>query len=437
MAFVSDLNTGVQEPEDLLLFADPPNQVAVQKIYYSEIRPISSFDTESAPLEFAVPSSGSEYLDLRRCRLYIKAKITKSDGTALAASEKTGTINLPLQSLFSQIDIFMNGKCVSQNANFYPWKAYLKVLLTNGIDASASQLQTQLYWPEGEGINDPDPAGGTSKSLRSRYAYTKLSREFDMEGPLYVDCFNLKKYLINGVDLQLRLFRTRSEFVLTSKEASPSYKLTILDAVFKACKVRVDSAVLLNHAQSITKMPVCYNYTKTDVKMTTIAEKTSEFFWDDVWNGKRPSKMYVTFVKQAAVNGNFENNPYNFEHFDLSEIVLSINGEPLPIRPLKLDFGNNNNYVTPLCNLYQAVEKWQRDESLIIDREKFGNGFAIYAFDIDPSDLGENYINLVHQANVGIYARFGKATTSTISAIAFCEYPGLITIDQSREVRIA
>lgn len=257
-----------------------------------------------------------------------------------------------------------------------------------------------------------------------------------MEGPLYLDCFNLDKYLVNGIDVQLRLFRSRSEFLLMSKEDSPSYKLTILDAVFKACKIKIDSAILLNHANTIATTTARYNFLKTDVKMTTISDKTSESFWDDVWNGKRPSKMYVTFVKQSAVNGSYVQNPFNFEHFKLSEIVLTVNGESLPVRPIKLDYGDNKNYVSALCNLYQSVEKWNKDDSLIVNREKFAEGFAIYAFDIDPSDVGEGYINLVHQGNVGVYARIKEPTENTICALAFCEYPGLLLIDQAREVRI-
>ena len=435
MSFLSDINTSTAEPSELALFTDPPNQVAVQKIYFSETRPISSFDADDAPLEFAVPGSGNEYLDLRRCRLYLKAKITKADGTALQAQEKTGIVNLPLQSLFSQIDVFMNGKCVTQNANNYPWKAYLKVLLSDGPAATDSHLQTQLYYPDEDAPDDGDAYGGRNTGLRSRYVYTQLSRTFDLEGPLYLDCFYLDKYLINGVDLQLRLFRSRNEFLLMSGESSPSYKLTILDAVFKACKIKVDSAVLLNHAETITKTPARYNYVRTDVKMTTIADKTSEFYWDDVWNGKQPSKMYVAFVKQAAVNGSYTANPFNFAHFNLSEIVATVNGEPVPVRPLRMDYGDNKNYVTALCNLYQSSEKWYKDEGLVIDRDKFANGYAIYAFDLVPNDLGEGYINLVHQGNVGVYARFATATTETVCAVAYCECPALLTIDQTREVR--
>lgn len=435
MAFLSEINTSVAEPSELSLFSDPPNQVAVQKIYFSEIRPISSFDGETAPLEFAVPGGGNEYIDLRRSRLYLKAKITKADGTALTPTEKTGIVNLPLQSLFSQIDVYMNGKCVSQNANNYPWKAYLKVLLSNGPSASQSQLQTQLYYPDKEALDDADAATGRNQGLRGRFVFTQKSRTFDLEGPLYVDCFYLDKYLINGVDLQLRLFRSRNEFVLMSKESSPNYKVTILDAVFKACKIRLDSGVLMNHADAITKSPARYNYLKTDVKMMTISDNTSEVYWDDVWNGRRPSKMYVAFVKQAAVNGSYDANPFNFQHFNLSEIVVTVNGEPTPVRPLKLDFDDNRNYVTALCNLYQASDKWYKDDGLIIDRDHFSKGYAIYAFDLDPNDLGEGYINLTHQANVGVYARFASPTTATVSALAFCEFPGLLLVDQAREIR--
>jgi hypothetical protein len=49
--------------------------------------------------------------------------------------------------------------------------------------------------------------------------------------------------------------------------------------------------------------------------------------------------------------------------------------------------------------------------------------------------LGEGYINLAHQGNVGVYTRFAQATTETVCAVAYCECPALLTIDQTREVR--
>lgn len=87
---------------------------------------MSAYNTEEAPIEISVPGQGNKYIDLRRSRLYAKCKIVKADGKALKGQERTDNINLPLQSLWSQIDTYMNGKLVSLNTGFYPWKAYLK-----------------------------------------------------------------------------------------------------------------------------------------------------------------------------------------------------------------------------------------------------------------------------------------------------------------------
>ena len=157
-----------------------------------------------------MPGQGNEYIDLRRSRMYVKCKIVKADGSPLAANEKTGIINLPLQSLWSQIDTFMNGKLVSLNTSYYPWKAYLKLLLSNGKDGAASQLQSQLFYLNDFDLDDVDPAAGSNGGLAQRFQYTKESRIFDMEGPLYEDIFLMDKYLVNGVDIHLKLFRNRA-----------------------------------------------------------------------------------------------------------------------------------------------------------------------------------------------------------------------------------
>jgi len=210
---------------------------------------MSSFNTEDTPVEIYVPGQGNEYIDLKRSRLYVKCKIVKADGTPLADKENIGIINLPLQTIWAQIDTYMNGKLVSLNTNNYPWKAYMKVLLSSGGDASDSQLQSQLYYIDEGELDDPKIVGGSNAGLLNRNTFTQRSKIFDLEGPLYEDIFRMDKYLINGVDLHLKLFRNRNPFIFMSSETNPSYKLQLLDVAFKACMIRVDSGVLVNHGQ--------------------------------------------------------------------------------------------------------------------------------------------------------------------------------------------
>lgn len=115
MAFLSNQNQDLAQPMQLSLFTSPTNQVADEKIYFTEARPISSIGVSDTPIEIVVSGSGAEYIDLKRSKLYVKARILKADGTALAANEATGILNQPLQSMFSQMDVYLNNKLVSFN----------------------------------------------------------------------------------------------------------------------------------------------------------------------------------------------------------------------------------------------------------------------------------------------------------------------------------
>ena len=277
MAYLTDKVTDIGQPSELSIFSVPPNQVAIEKVFFSECRPVSAYNTEDTPIEITVPGQGNEYIDLRRSRLYVKCKIVKADGSALAAKEKTGIVNIPLQSMWSQIDTYMNGKLISLNTSYYPWKAYLKLLLSNGSDIAGSQLQSQLFFVDDFDTEDVDPEAGSNGGLAQRYQFTKESQIFDLEGPLYEDIFRLDKYLVNGVDIHLKLFRNRAAFVLVSKETSPSYKLELLDVVFKACKIKVDSGVLINHGEILKDVTAKYPLSRTELKMNTIPSGSGTF----------------------------------------------------------------------------------------------------------------------------------------------------------------
>lgn len=434
MSFLSDKITEIGLPAELSLFSVPPNQVAVEKIYFAEYRPVSAFNAEDAPIEISIPGQGSEYIDLRRSRLYAKCRIVKADGTSLAAQEKVGIINVPLQSLWSQVDTYMNGKLVSLNTSYYPWKAYLKLLLSSGREASDSQLQSQLFYLDDAEMDDGNAYGGTNGGLAQRYEHTKLSKIFDLEGPLCEDIFRLDKYLLNGVDINLKLYRNRAPFMIMSAEASPNYKLELLDVSFKACMIKVDSGVLINHAEILKETTAKYPLVRTEVKMNTCPKGSGSFIWQNVWSNNLPTKAYFAFISQAAVNGSYVKNIFNFQNL-AEDIALYVNGESLPARPMKIDTDKNRNHVTAFVNLFEVCDKWNKDAGLKITRTKFAEGYAVYAFSLAPSDLGEEYLNLVRQGSVRLEIKFTANTTETLNCLAYAEFPALIEIDQSRDIK--
>ena len=66
-----------------------------------------------SPTEFDAGASGEDNIDFANTMLYVKAKITRVDGTNLADDSPIGPCNLFLHSLFSQVDVSLNGTLIT------------------------------------------------------------------------------------------------------------------------------------------------------------------------------------------------------------------------------------------------------------------------------------------------------------------------------------
>ena len=90
MAFVHHESRECTKSE-LDLFTIPATQTSIHKGQWIEYHPLSNI-TDTGPIEFNVSGTGEEYLDLARTQLYVKAKITKANGTALDADTQVGPV---------------------------------------------------------------------------------------------------------------------------------------------------------------------------------------------------------------------------------------------------------------------------------------------------------------------------------------------------------
>ena len=93
-------------------------------------------------------------IDFGNSLLYVKAKITRANGNNLAAETNTGPVNLFLHSLFSQVDIELNGTLITSSTSTYPYRAMLETLLSYGEDAKTTQLTSALFYKDEAGKMD-------------------------------------------------------------------------------------------------------------------------------------------------------------------------------------------------------------------------------------------------------------------------------------------
>jgi hypothetical protein len=118
--------------DSLELFKVPATNVTLEDSKWMEYYPISStLNSDTAPIEFEIKRQGDEYLDLSQSYLQVVSKFTKGDWTNLTGGISTSTpMNNILHSLFSEIDVSLNGKVVTPGTDTYPYKAYLEKLLS-------------------------------------------------------------------------------------------------------------------------------------------------------------------------------------------------------------------------------------------------------------------------------------------------------------------
>ena len=425
------------QPSELSLFNLPPTQVGVENIRMETIQPTSTI-SEHSPILFDISGqNGMEYIDLMRSKMYVKLNVLHSDNSPLADAEDIAPVNLFLQSLFSQIDVSIQGKVLSSTSGYYPYKAYIQSLLRYGSDAKESQLTTQLWRKDTPfHLDDTDFTNGDNTNGIVIMAYIAKSKKLDLEGPILHDLFQLRRYLLNQVGVSVRFHRSNPECCLLSNEAK-TYKINIQEMNLRICKIQVNPAVITAHNAMLSSTNAKYPYTKTEIASMTLAKGLMNFSWNQVFQDVCPNKVIMCFVNSEATGtGSLTNNPWNFQNYNLSQISLSVDVIPINGGPMQMSYDSNNGYTTisVLTNLLDTTRKWLNDEGIGISIDDIPGGFALYAFDTQPDFDGNDYLSLKKQGSLRIYVVFRTALLHTVNCIVFAERQGYFEITQSRDV---
>ena len=277
-------------PPELAIFSTPPNVSSIDKVQWVEYRPISQL-TQNAPIEFIIPAAGQQYIDLKKTLLNLKIRLVESSGKEIEDVKMVAPVNLIMHSLFSQVDVLLQQQLVSNSSTqMYAYKAYIEILLDNGMDPKNSQLQSEGYFVDDAGsMEDLDVIDGNNEGLQHRFSLCVKSRICDFEGLLKVDIAQQDRLILNGVEIQFKLWQNNDGFRLLSKEVDNDYKIEIVDASLKVCKVTPPPTLMIAHAQTLTKSDALYPYFRTQIKSFNITAGNYSFHLEDLYQGAIPN----------------------------------------------------------------------------------------------------------------------------------------------------
>jgi hypothetical protein len=431
MAFVNECSCPCPSAE-LDLFEVPPTQLTVESCSVSEYHPITSLN-DGSTIEFEFKGTGDDYVDLKNSFLCVKAKITKPAGGNLDANEATAPVNNFLHSLFSQIDIYVNGTLVTSSTNTYPYRSIIETLLSYGEDAKNTHLSAAMYYKDRAGKMDSVDVDGadTNPGFIDRRLQASGSGIIDMMGRLHADLFFQDRYLLNGLDVKIRLTRSKDEFCLMSGNPRT---VKIMAAKLLVRKVRVLPSVALGHEKALEVNAAKYPIKRVVCKTFTVPRDVRDVNQEKLFSGQLPSRLVIGLVDNEAFNGSLTRNPFNFEHFKMSELCVYMDGQQNhQIKPIRPDYPNKQ-FVEAYLSLFTGTNKINSDESNWIKLSEYPNGYCLYAFDLSPDLCEGQHFNLVKQGTVRLSMKFQEALVRAITAIVYAEFENVIEVNRSRNV---
>jgi hypothetical protein len=137
--------------------------------------------------------------------------------------------------------------------------------------------------------------------------------------------------LINGLDMNVKLTRAPDAFYLLAPSEDNKVRIKILDATLFITQVELKSPLLLAHANVLgMKRKAHYPVTHTQIKTFTASSGAQQVAIDNTFLGPIPERILIALVKNTAFVGSASTNPYGFQHYDMTNLVLYVNGVQLP-----------------------------------------------------------------------------------------------------------
>lgn len=418
---------------ELDLFTVPLTQTAIEKNTYVEIPPVSAI-SDTGPLEFFIAGHGEDYTDLNNTLLYLRLKITKPDGSDIDDGAAVGLINYPGATIFSQVDVSLGDRLISQSSSTYPYRSIIECLANYGRDTLETVFSAGLFYQDTAGHMDETNPARNNHGLTKRAAFTNASNVVELLAPIHSDIFFQQKLMLNGVDIKIRMTRSKDDFCLMRNDAI-AYKVNILTASLFVKKVTVSPPVRLGHAQALLSTTAKYPIDRVCIKNFSIPGGTRVSNQENLFLGTLPKSMILAFVENDAFTGSYNRNPFAFKHFDLEFLAVYLDGQQYPAKPHQPSF-HTGSAVREFYQMALASGRHLKNQALPFDREEFLQGYTLYAFNLTPDEECGQHVSLVKSGNMRLEARFRQPLPNTINLIVYAVFDSIIEVSNRRQVLV-
>ena len=451
-----------------------PTQTVVEKTSDIEYYPLASL-RDNAPVEFYIPESTDDYIDLKNTKFCFSFHIEQENGNDCSERQQVAPINDIFNSLWSNVEFYMNGELISHSNNIHGYTSIISHLIHDSEESLNSERCMRLLYKDTPGQMDhvaakdanveqwipgfhiipqkltftPNEAQGReipftfatedvtdpgNNGLHQRYLYSRQSKTVTVMGSLRIDMFEQERYLPNGINLKLRFHRQRDPFVLMH-DGTENFKIVLEDAYMLIRKVKTSPGVQLGHTQALLTQNAKFPITRKECKAIAVSSNVSTFSMDNIFLGQLPKRVVVGMVDNVAYAGTNTRNPYNFKHMNVNYMQLYSDGEPVISKPLQPNIAEGN-YLQCYETLFRGFDRLDGSKSSIIKREDWDKGYSLFAFDLTPDYDDDDHYPIIKHGNLRLEINFANTLANAINIIVYAEFDNIIEITKSKNIQM-
>ncbi|XP_060092546.1 uncharacterized protein F54H12.2-like [Heteronotia binoei] len=372
-------------------------------------------------------------MDLNNTLLYLCCKTVKVVGPDLDRNARVSLVNYlcDIATIFSQLDVTLGDRLITQSHNAYPYRGFIKAVLNYSNDTLNTQFSAGLFYKDTAAQHESTALDGDNKGFVKRAALEAESRKIDLLGQLHSDLFFQEKLLLNGMDVKIKLTRSKDAFCLMADDLNRGCKLNILSASLFVKKVRVAPGVPLGHSEALFTANAKYPVDRVGIKVFSIPAGSRVNNQNNLFLRQLPKLLVIGLVDNESFSGAHNKNPFNFKHYDINFFALYLDGEQVLTKPLQPDF-EGGNYVREYMQLVQVAGKHMKDRSLLVNCEEFAQGYTLFAFDLSPDQECTDHYSLIKSGKMRAEVWF--ALPHTVNMIVYGVFDNVIEINHRRNV---
>ena len=381
-------------------------------------------------LEFRINGTLGSFLDLSSLLIEMNIKpIMSANGANLADDLNVALVNGLANTLFKSMTVFINEKMIESNP-LYNYTSYIKLLKSmNKENIDTIGKCCYFYDDANNGIvtNSYDAAVfTTANNIEHKLMADLKSNGVDLCFPLLCDVSSLDMYLLDSVDVRIRLELANNNWLIKSNGDVSGVSLKVNKAKLWVDRVTPHYNALSALNQSLTVKPVEYIFNKTLHKTYVVGSGENSIMIDQPFAMVVPEKLTMVIVRMDSFSGANTRNGLYFNHADLANVHITLNGNTV--------YNINTTFPHIYSQSYYEVQKAlgiDKDNMITYDAFKSGRSVFMFNFVNEPT---EETLPVESSASLRLNLKFGSNLSSPHVIILLADTTGLLSIDNQRFV---